>query len=167
MLIPSYQPATDENGEVLNYLDFYGTENPAIADQWYYKNNNRLQLNGSMFVELTPVKGLTVRSQLSANAFDYRNKSVMSPDFPTATGTNGTGSVAEGFQRSATWTWTNTAEYKFSVADDHHITVLAGQESIYSETEVLRTSVTGVTNSDLLYVSKGTESSVPTYTLSK
>ena len=31
LLIPSYQPATDENGEDLNYLDFYGTENPAIA----------------------------------------------------------------------------------------------------------------------------------------
>ena len=167
LLIPSYQSATDENGEQMAFLDFYGTEHPAISDKLYYKKNNRLQLNGSMFVELTPVKGLTVRSQLSANAFDYRNQSVMSPDFPTATGTNGTGSVLEGFQRSATWTWTNTAEYKFSVADDHHITVLAGQESIYSETEVLRTSVSGITNSDLLYVSKGTESPVPTYTLSK
>ena len=167
LLIPSYQPATDEEGHRLRYLDFYDSDNPAIADEWYYKKNNRLQLNGSTFVELTPVKGLTVRSQLSVNMFDYRNKSVLSPDYPTATGTQGTGSVLEGFQRSYTWTWTNTAEYKFTVADDQHFTALVGHESIYSDTEVLRTSVTGVTNSDLLYVSKGTTATVPTYTLSK
>lgn len=168
LLIPSYQPATDENGEQLRWLDFFGTDNPAIADQWYYKKNNRLQLNGSAFIELTPVKGLTVRSQLSANAFDYRNKSVYSPNYPTATGVSGSGNVLEGFQRSYTWTWTNTAEYKLSVAEDHHFTALVGHESIFSETEVMRVSVTGVNNPDLIYISKGTEvSGLPTYTLSK
>lgn len=168
LLIPAYQPAVGEDGKPLRFLDQYGTDNPAIADEWYYKNNNRLQLNGSAFVELTPIEGLSIRSQLSANAFDYRSKAVSSPDFPLATGPRGSGSMSEGFQRSYVWTWTNTAEYRFSVADRHHFSALVGQESIYGNNESMSIGVKGLTNPDLIFLNKGTEvSALPSYTLSQ
>ncbi len=168
LLIPAYQPAVGEDGKPLRFLDQYGTDNPAIADEWYYKNNNRLQLNGSAFVELTPVKGLGIRSQLSANAFDYRSKAVFSPDYPTATGPKGSGNMVEGFQRSYVWTWTNTAEYRFEVADQHHLSALLGHESIYGSGESMSIGVKGLTNPDLIFLNKGTEvSALPSYTLSQ
>ena len=168
LMIPAYQPAVGEDGKPLRFLDQYGTDNPAIADEWYYKNNNRLQLNGSAFIELTPVEGLGIRSQLSANAFDYRSKSVSSPDYPTATGTAGSGSMAEGFQRSYVWTWTNTAEYRFEVADRHHLSALLGHESIYGSGESMSIGVKGLTNPNLIFLNKGTEvSALPSYSLSQ
>lgn len=168
LIIPAYQPAVDENGESLRFLDLYGADNPAIADEWYYKNNNRLQLNGSAFIELTPVEGLNVRSQLSANAFDYRSKAVYSPDYPTATGPKGSGTMSEGFQRSYVWTWTNTAEYRIEVAEQHHLSALIGHESIYGSAETMSIGVKGLTNPDLIFLNKGTEvSAMPSYSLGK
>ncbi|MDE5579208.1 MAG: TonB-dependent receptor [Alistipes sp.] len=168
LLIPAYQPAVGEDGKPLRFLDQYGADNPAIADEWYYKNNNRLQLNGSAFIELIPVEGLGIRSQLSANAFDYRSKAVYSPDYPTATGPKGSGEMAEGFQRSYVWTWTNTAEYRFEVADQHHLSALLGHESIYGSGESMSIGVKGLTNPDLIFLNKGTEvSALPSYSLSQ
>ena len=168
LLIQPYQRATDDNGNPLYWLDLFNSTNPAYMDKWMTTKNNRLQLNGSAFVELTPVEGLTVRSQLSANAFDYRATTHGNPDTPTATGVIGTTYVQEGFQRMYAWTWTNTAEYKFTVADDHHFTALLGEETIYGNNEAFNAATNGVTNSDLLYISQGTEIAyIPQYTLSK
>ena len=168
LLIQPYQRATDDNGNPLYWLDLFNSTNPAYMDKWMTTKNNRLQLNGSAFVELTPVEGLTVRSQLSANAFDYRATVHGNPDTPTATGVTGTTYVQEGFQRMYAWTWTNTAEYKFTVADDHHFTALLGEETIYGNNEAFNAATNGVTNSDLLYISQGTEIAyIPKYTLSK
>ena len=99
LLIQPYQRATDDNGNHLYWLDLFNSTNPAYMDKWMTTKNNRLQLNGSAFVELTPVEGLTVRSQLSANAFDYRATVHGNPDTPTATGVTVTHDGQEGFQR--------------------------------------------------------------------
>jgi hypothetical protein len=135
---------------------------------WNKYDRNRLQLNGSTFIEVQPVKGLTLRSQLSANAFDVRSTNISSPDSPTSTGTKGTGTVNESFQRSYSWTSTNTAEYRHTFADAHHFSALLGHESIYGSGHSFGVGTKGITNSDLLYLSKGTETtSLPTYSTSK
>ncbi len=169
MIIPSFQPAYDAEGNPNKWLTIPDFVNPALVDQWMRQTNNRLQFNGSAFVELTPVKGLTLRSQLAANAFDYRARNFLSPDMPKNNegGTDGDGTVVESFQRMYAWTWTNTAEYKFTVADDHHFTALLGEENIYGHNEAIGNTMKGITNSDLLYLNQGTVPSIPSFVLSK
>lgn len=166
LMIPSYQPATDENGKDLDYLDIYGTENPKYENKWYKMFGNRLQLNGSAFIELKPVKGLTLRSQLSANAFDYRATSSMSPEWPTESGVRGSGSASESFQRNYDWTSTNTAEYKHTFADKHHMTLLLGHESIYGHSNIWGIGTKGQVYEELLNIGSGTEiQALPSYSI--
>lgn len=168
LLIPSYQNNKNEDGSDMMFLDSYMQANPKHLYNWQKYDRNRLQLNGSTFIEVQPVKGLTLRSQLSANAFDVRSTNISSPDTPTSTGTKGTGTVNESFQRSYSWTSTNTAEYRHTFADAHHFSALLGHESIYGSGHSFGVGTKGITNSDLLYLSKGTETtSLPTYSTSK
>lgn len=168
IMIPSYQSNKNKDGSDMMFLDSYMTPNPKYMHLWTQYDNNRLQLNGSAFVEVKPVKGLILRSQLSSNAFDYRSTSKSSPDEPTSTGVAGTGSVRESFQRSYSWTITNTAEYKHTIAGEHNLTALAGHESIYGSGLSFGIGTKAITNADLLYLNKGTEiTSLPSYSTSK
>ncbi len=167
MLLQPYQRAYNEDGSPVEWMEWYNTTNPMLADRYYNYTSNRLQLTGSAFIELTPVKGLTLRSQLSANAFDYLASRSGNPDTPTATGPLGSTYAMELTQRDYSWTWTNTAEYKFSVAADHHFTVLAGEESIYGNSNYYQIAMNGITNSDLINIGQGTSLGAnPSYYLS-
>ena len=171
MLIPSWQAAKDENGNDLKFLPGYygGVASPKFSNRWNSMQSNRLQLNGSAFIELTPVKGLTLRSQLSANAFDYRSTDASSPSTPTSpTSVRGTGSVHESFQRNYDWTTTNTAEYKHTFADKHHMTLLLGHESIIGHSNVWGVGTKGQGFDDLLNLGAGIEiTGLPSYSISE
>ena len=168
LMIPSYQRATNEDGSMMEFLDLYADANPLVNPMYSPMTSNRLQLNGQAFVEIAPVKGLTLRSSLSANAFDYRSHSHMSPKWPTASGPRGTGSTSESFQRSYEWTWTNTAEYQFSIAEKNNFSVLLGQEAIYSNGELMAISMKGLTNDRFMTINQGTEiSGLPSYSNSE
>ena len=165
-LIPSYQAAQDENGNDLDFLDFYGTENPKYENKWYKMYGNRLQLNGSTYVEIKPYKDVTIRSQLSANAFDYRSTSSSSPNWPTESGVRGTGSAHESFQRNYDWTWTNTVEYKHTFAEKHNVAAILGHESIYGYSNMWGIGTKGQSYEELLNIGAGTEiTALPTYSV--
>lgn len=167
LMIPSYQPAYVD-GKQVEWLSTVQAVNPAVDYKYFNRKKNRLQLNGSAFIELTPVEGLTLRSQLSSNAFDFRGTARMSPDEPTDAGTREVGSMSESYQRNYAWTWTSTAEYKFTAAEDHHFTALLGEETIYGSSELSGINMKGMTNGDLMYISQGTElTSLPTYSTGK
>lgn len=157
LLIPAYQNNKDENGNDLMFLDQYMQANPKHAYNWMKYDRNRLQLNGSTYIEVKPYKDVTLRSQLSANAFDVRSTNIDSPSTPTSTGVQGTGSVNESFQRSYSWTITNTAEYRHTFAKKHNVSAIVGHESIYGSGHSFGVGTKGITNADLLYLSKGTE----------
>ena len=118
--------------------------------QWstYYLNSiqpsteNYARLNGNTYIELTPVKGLVLRAVQAVEAYDWRSKYQVFPEGPFITG----GSASESFQRYYQFTLSNTAEYKFSIAQDHHFVLLAGQESIMNSTEAFGVSVSGITD---------------------
>lgn len=117
--------------------------------------------NINLFQELTPIKGLTIRAQQALNAFDYRGSNIYFPtdDLETPMGDvykGDTGARSESFQRYYTWTYTNTAEYKFHI-EDHNITLLAGQESIIAKDESFGVMSSGHTDSRQLFLQQGTK----------
>lgn len=115
------------NGERLNeYLSPMGL---AVSPEYRAWGNpvfaNDLRTVSSAYLQLTPLKGLTIRSQLSLDAVETRGSSKVMPSYSP-----GNARAQETFSRSAQFTITNTAEYKFTVDELHEITLLAGQEGI-------------------------------------
>ena len=160
-----YYYTVDENGNIqwgdrAEYLHF--TQMPTVD----YVNSTRRQTrrqvtaNINLYEELTPIKGLTIRAQQAVDAFDYdlSYNAYPTEDLVTPMGDvyNGsTGSAQEAFQRYYSFTYTNTAEYKFNI-DDHNVTLLAGQESIITKSRNFGVYSTGHTDMrQLLLVLRG------------
>lgn len=133
MLIAPYFTPYDANG--VKYPDLIpGRANWYNPDYLAQKNlsylTNNTQVNGMSFVQLTPFKGLTIKSQVGIDAYDSRNTQKRLPSY---LGSLNVGLSYESFVRSVTTTITNTAEYKFAVNTKHKITLLAGQEGISND----------------------------------
>lgn len=114
--------------------------------------------NGSAFVELTPVKGLTLRSQLGLYATISRTKSRVLPSYAALQGT--TGSASSGSAQGTNWTITNTAEYKVGFSDwaknEHSFTFLLGQEGIKYSSNSFTAVARGMHDDRLPELSAGT-----------
>lgn len=158
------------------YYDPYDPESAADNRIWgsdsyttqYYldkqpRQTNDIVYNGSAFIQLTPLKGLTIRSQLGLYATDTRSSYAALASFPGST----TGQASESHSRSSLWTITNTAEYKFTVADNHHITLLAGQEGIKGSSKAFGASGTGNTDDRLYTLGNVTAGDIPSYSSAK
>lgn len=88
------------------------------------------RLIGNVFTEITPIKGLTLRTQYGADYMKIEDRNFFAATTVEGVEQNGT---AENYSiRSRQYTWTNTANYNFSIGS-HHFDVLAGIES-YSKT---------------------------------
>ncbi len=116
---------------------------------------NDIVYNGTAFLQLTPLKGLTLKSQLSLYAGDTRGSSIILPGFP-GTETSG-GSATESHDRWGMWTITNTAEYKFNIGEANKFTLLAGQEGIRFDNKNFNVSTQGITDNRLTLLGNGTE----------
>lgn len=169
MITPSYQPLYDKDGNMITLFESTRAINPRLVHEYMPRGSNRLQMNGAAFIELTPVRGLTVRSSLSADAYDSRSFDDASPLTPEVSGgVFGSGSVIEAFSRYYAWTWTNTAEYKHTWKDVHNFTALLGEETLYDSSQSFGVTSIGITSSKYLYLPLGTDTSgVPSYSLGK
>ena len=164
-----YYYTVDENGNIqwgerAQYLHF--TQMPTVD----YINDNRevtrkqVTANINLYEELTPIKGLTIRAQQAVDAFDYNldNIGYQRDDLVTPMGDTYNGSTGyrqESFQRYYSFTYTNTAEYKFNI-DDHNVTVLAGQESIITKSNSFGVLAEGHTDNRQLLLTQGTSVSI-------
>ena len=157
LITPPYQPLYDDNGQMLNFFDATQAINPLMTADYMPRWQNRITMNGMAFIELTPVKGLTIRSSLAVDAFDWRSHGASSPETPTPSGKFGTGSASELFQRFYEWTWTNTAEYKHTWNEVHNFTALLGEETLYRNNNSFSVASIGITSSRFLNIAMGTE----------
>ena len=114
---------------------------------------NDIIYNGMAYIQLNPVKGLTLKSQLGLYATNTNYKYTMLPGFPG----EDVGSRYVSDSRSAQWTITNTAEYRFNIGADHEVILLAGQEGIRSNSEGFSVGAKGTTDDRLLLLNNMTE----------
>ena len=100
---PSYSPYTytyDDHGNIKwgepwIWSDEMGKYNAAYIMEMQPQAQKMTRIMGNTFIQLTPVKGLTIRAQQSADAFDWRNNYKYYPG--DLNGNSGT--VRESFQR--------------------------------------------------------------------
>ena len=118
---------------------------------------------------ITPIKGLTIRSQQALDAYDYRNSSIWTAvdNFVTPMGDvtdfgqYTTRQRGESFERYYSFVYTNTAEYRFSINNLHNISVLAGQESIINKSNQFNVATTGQPNNSQMLLTNGTDKFLP------
>ncbi len=160
-----YEILKDENGnftgfgERLDYFDKLGYYNPYYLSEIQPSHNDMIRVNGNTFININPIKGLNIRAAQAVEAFDYRSSYVAMPTGPF----EGAGSASETFQRYYSFTYTNTAEYKFKLGSDHNFTFLVGQESIITKNQSFKADVDGLTDTRLTLMSAGSTAVMPTH----
>ena len=163
-----YEILTDEEGnflgygERLDYFDRLGYYNPYYLSEIQPSSKDMVRLNGNTFININPFKGFNVRSAQGLEAYDYRTSSVGLPIGPF----EGNGYASESFQRYYSFTFTNTAEYKFNVNNRNDFSFLVGQESIVTSSQSFNADVDGLTDPRLTLMSAGSVSNMPSHSKS-
>jgi len=167
-----YDIITDSTGEIFlgygaeqNYIEDMGTWNYYYLTKWQPRNRNHLRLNGNIYQEITPIKGLTLRAAQALEGYDYRNSGKILID-PEGAFSGSTGAW-EDFARSYTMTATNTAEYKFTIAEKHNVVLLAGQEAIVSDYESFGAESEGLSDNRTTGVHQGLTPVKPSYSVTE
>ena len=161
---------TDASGNFIGYgdeqiyMDDYGGYNHHYRWAWTPRRNNYVRLNGNIYEELSPIKGLTIRFAQGLEGYDYRytGTNLVDPH-----GLRTTGGSTEEFERYYRLTTTNTAEYRFQFAEKNNMTFLVGQEAIINNTTSFSAGSTGQTDVRLFAVNQGTTYSAPTWSYSQ
>lgn len=130
-------PMYDENGngyyDESGYMGYgpnaiYNTfSNPvALSEVGNNTDVDVTRILNSFFAEITPIKGLTIKTQYNIDDARIENSRFWSPKH--GDGLNYGGYAVNVASRSKLWTWTNTATYDFTVKG-HHFNLLAGIEA--------------------------------------
>jgi TonB-linked SusC/RagA family outer membrane protein len=160
-----YDYTFDESGNIV-----YGEKTSKLhytgySTTWFvnkYRSTYRRNVTGNlnMFEEFTPIKGLTLRAQQAMDGYDYTLTHRVYP-YDAQTNAFGdkisarTGTSQRSFSRYYSFTYTNTAEYKFNI-DRHHVNALLGQESIISKSDSFGAYSTGLTDNRQMKLTQGT-----------
>ena len=128
---PFYTPFDANGNKYPDLIPGWNNYNPEyLAAKAVNYNENYTQFNGMTFAQITPFKGLTIKTQVGLDAYDRR---VTQKRLPSYIGNLNNGNTIEYFFRSITTTMTNTIEYKFDLNTRHKFTVLGGQEGIIND----------------------------------
>ena len=96
----------------------------------YHNKDNRLKkwrIFANAYVDITPIKGMLFRSNFG---IDYTNGYIRSLQhtFDSDVVKNSTSASTMSQNHSTKWTWSNTLQYNFDIAEGHNLNVLAGIE---------------------------------------
>ena len=155
LMQPYYNPY-NEDGSKTDKIPGYSTYSPDIYNKYWKSYANDARLTGSAFLEITPFKGFTFKSQLGADLYDTRSTGYRLPSAPFASNST-SGWRRESFYRGSDWIITNTAEYVWEVAEGHELTFLLGQEGRKIDYNYFTSYATGMSDDRLTEISSGTD----------
>lgn len=164
-----YEIITDENGNFKgygpeqDYISDLGMKNYFTIMEYSPMTKHTARINGNMYQEITPFKGFVLRASQAVDGYDYRYTGKTVPTDRISV----TPITEESFERFYRLTSTNTAEYKFAIAEKNHFSVLLGHESIFSHDNYVSSYTKGQTDARLTDINHGTISDIPSYSDSK
>ena len=122
--------------------------NPAtyLDEQFTETQNNRIIANG--YLEYNPFKGLTLKSQFGIDWTFMFGTAFRSPNGGDGYSSGGSSSNYQNFQKI--WTWTNTADYNFSIKKNH-FDVLAGVEATDTQNRNMSRGATTLADPNMLF----------------
>ncbi len=128
--MPSIVPVFETDGTT--YAGPVGSmadrQNP-LRELAFNKDNalNIWRIFGNAFIDVKPLPGLVLRSNFGLD-FDAAFIHSYNYTFHSDIVNNDTNSTTLSQANDAKWTWTNTANYNFTLAQDHMFNILAGME---------------------------------------
>ena len=164
-----YEIITDDNGNFLgygaeqDYIEDLGMKNYFTVMENNPASKNTARINGNMYEEITPFKGFVLRASQAIDGYDQRYTNKVIPTDKISV----TPLTEEAFERFYRLTSTNTAEYKFAIAEKNHFDILLGHESILSRDNYTSASTKGQTDARLTDINHGTIAEIPSYSDSK
>jgi TonB-linked SusC/RagA family outer membrane protein len=153
LALPYYSPVDTLGVEYPDMIPGWARYNPKYLANKLPSETGNTQLDGTTYIQLNPLKGLTIRTQAGIDAYDQR---VTTKSLPSYKGSLWNGNTGETFNRNVTLTVTNTAEYKFDIKNRHAISLLAGQEGITSQYSSFYGYAGGLTDDRLTLLTAGT-----------
>lgn len=128
-------------------------ENPL---EWIENNPRKYKkykVMSTLFAEITPIKGLTIRSQF---AVDFSHITGLSKSFPSYAPNQGDGSASRNTSDGLSLNISNTIGYTFDVEDIHSFNFMLGQEGVTYHYEGFSLTTAGQSNDFLTDISTGT-----------
>lgn len=120
-------PVYDANGKFTDPMALASSDvrNPMhVLYNGRDNSNDSWRIFGNAYLEVYPVKGLTLKSNIGIEHIQYFNRNLQRKVVPTERN-----SMSRAYGVGDTWTWTNTANYNLQVKK-HNLNVLAGVEAI-------------------------------------
>ena len=152
-LYPAIDPETGKEYEI-KYSN--GSYNPHYYMSKIPDVYHRYGFFGAFNVEIEPVKNLKIASRSGIDGAFTNEDYVRYPSYLGAVG-NGLRFRSHSLQYTASIT--NTIEYAFTVANDHHFTFLAGQEGVANRYDYFQAYAQGgITDDRLTNLQQGTQS---------
>lgn len=157
VMMPGYWDPYDPESSAAHMIYGMGSFDTKWLRDQQPSNINDIIYNGSAYAQLTPIEGLTIKSQLGVYGTNTNSRHRILTAFPSASSA-GTASASD--SRSAQWTITNTAEYKWDFNEIHKFTALIGQEGIRSTSHGFTVGGLGGTDDRMLTLSNMTEANL-------
>lgn len=153
-------------GDKANWLKYSlgGQPNANFVADLNHGTRNQITINASIFEEIRPIKGLILRAQQAAYAYDSRatTKWTATEDYELPMGgyTNfsqyTSRKAGESFSRMYQFTYTNTAEYTRNFGNLHDMKILIGEESIINRRNAFGIGTSNQPSDDLMMLTNGT-----------
>ena len=139
---------------------FSGTANPLYAMQAYTHRRQTWRALGNVYLQINPVKGLTIKSTFSPNFSYYRDGTftdyVLDYAGAVVTGTtdadgNPVNVASLQTSRGISYTWDNIVTYDNVFAEKHALNLMGLFSMTASDSEGIEEAATGVLNGSLWY----------------
>ncbi len=153
-MLPYWNPYR-EDGSIASESDgsWSGTgQNPLEWMEANPQTNKKYKVLTTLFAEITPFEGLTIRSQFGA---DFTNSTSFMRSLPSYTPNNGIGVAGRASYNTLGLTITNTITYRTTIADDHSLNFMLGHEGVNSQYEGFQAIIQGQNNDFLTTMSSG------------
>lgn len=132
------EPAYDSKGGYGGgYMDVLNDKPNPLRLQNNQKDNRHTcwRIFGNMYMEVEPVKNLTLKSNFGVNYYTDNNTEFV-PKWVESSRTVDTNELTSTNNTAFNWVWTNTANYNLELGD-HHTTFFLGTEAKKYRTEML------------------------------
>lgn len=126
---PIFRPEAEwSDNKYNNYERSYNNEewNPAGSLSRMNSSSREYGVLLNPYLQLTPLKGLTVRTQFGMNAHIRRTDKFTPEFFINALEQSKLSNVSREMQEWFDWNWTNTANYMTTIAQKHNLNAMVG-----------------------------------------
>jgi TonB-linked SusC/RagA family outer membrane protein len=149
---PWFTPINPATGLRYEFIPGWGRYHPDYRLDKVRNSSDNVQFTPTGYVQITPIKNLTLKTTAGMEAYDFTTTAVQLPSYLASLNN---GNTSESYSREVTRTVNSTIEYKFDIKSRHNVNILAGNEYIDDKFKSFNGSSAGQTDDRLTLISSG------------